>query len=103
MVQAPFHVRLQAMGKTAVVAANVPHDMPLSQADRRAAVTRLIASHPQLSDRAIAHVAGLSAKTVAAIRRRSTDAVPQLNGRVGRDGRVRPVNGTAGRPRAAAF
>ncbi len=81
------------------VEANVAHGLPLSQADRRAAATRIVASHPQLSDRAIGHSTGLAAKTVAAIRR-SADAV-QLNARVGRDGRLRPLDGATGR-RAAA-
>lgn len=80
---------------------NIAHGLPLSQADRRAAAERIIASHPQMSDRAIGHSAGLAAKTVAAIRRRSNEGVPQLNARVGRDGRVRPLDGGAGRLRAA--
>ena len=83
------------------VEANVTHGLPLSQADRRAAASRIIASHPYMSDRAIGESAGLAAKTVAGIRRRSTGAVPQLNARVGRDGRVRPLDGVAGRRRAA--
>jgi hypothetical protein len=83
------------------VEANVTHGLPLSQADRRAAATRLIGSHPHLSDRAIGESAGLAARTVASIRRRSTDAVPQLNARVGRDGRVRPLDKMAGRRRVA--
>jgi ParB-like chromosome segregation protein Spo0J len=83
------------------VEANVAHGLPLSQADRRAAATRIIASHPQMSDRAIARASGLGAKAVASIRRRSTDPGSQLNARVGRDGRVRPLNSVAGRWRAA--
>jgi hypothetical protein len=83
------------------VEANVTHGLPLSQADRRAAASRIIQSHPYMSDRAIGESAGLAAKTVAGIRRRSTGAVPQLNARVGRDGRVRPLDGVAGRRRAA--
>ena len=83
------------------VEANVTHGLPLSQADRSAAAARIVASHPHLSDRAIAESAGLAAKTVAGIRRRSTDAVPQLNARVGRDGRVRPLSSVEGRQRAA--
>jgi ParB-like chromosome segregation protein Spo0J len=82
------------------VAANVTHGLPLSQADRRAAAARIIMSHPQLSDRAIGESAGLAARTVASIRR-STGGVPQLNARVGRDGKVRPLDRTAGRRRAA--
>ncbi|MEH0541621.1 transcriptional regulator [Streptomyces sp. B21-105] len=83
------------------VQANIAHGLPLSQADRRAAATRIIASHPQMSDRAIARASGLGAKAVAAIRRRSSDAVPQLNARIGRDGRVRPLSSVEGRWRAA--
>jgi hypothetical protein len=80
---------------------NVAHGLPLSQADRRAAAERIIASHPHMSDRAIGHSVGLAAKTVAAIRKRSGGEVPQSNARVGRDGRVRPLNSGEGRQRAA--
>ncbi len=52
-------------------------------------------------DRAIGRSAGLAAKTVAAIRKRSSDDAPQSNARVGRDGRVRPLDSTEGRQRAA--
>ncbi len=79
---------------------NIAHGLPLSLADRRAATERIIASHPQMSDRSIGHSAGLAAKTVAAIRKRSGD-VPQWDARVGRDGRVRPLNSDQGRRRAA--
>lgn len=85
------------------VKANVTHGLPLSQSDRRAAASRIVTSHPHLSDRAIAETVGLAARTVAAIRRRSSDAVPQLNARVGRDGRVRPLSSAEGRLRAAAL
>ncbi|MFF1910565.1 ParB/RepB/Spo0J family partition protein [Streptomyces sp. NPDC058239] len=83
------------------VQANITHGLPLSQDDRRAAAGRIIASHPQMSDRAIARASGLGAKAVASIRRRSTDVVPQLNSRIGRDGRVRPLSSVEGRWRAA--
>ncbi|MBT2234830.1 ParB N-terminal domain-containing protein [Nonomuraea sp. NEAU-A123] len=83
------------------VQANIAHGLPLTQADRRAAAIRIVASHPHMSDRAIARASGLGAKAVAAIRRRSTDSVPQLNARIGRDGRVRPLSGVSGRLRAA--
>ncbi len=85
------------------VEANVTNGLPLSRADRRAAAARITTSHPHMSDRAIAVSAGLSAKTVASIRCRSTDAVPQFNARVGRDGKVRPLNNVEGRQRAAAL
>jgi ParB-like chromosome segregation protein Spo0J len=80
---------------------NVAHGLPLSQADRRAAAERIIASHPQMSDRGIGHSAGLAAKTVAAIRKSSSEESPQSNARVGLDGRVRPLDSGAGRRRAA--
>lgn len=78
---------------------NVSHGMPLTLADRRAAAMRIIRSHPQLSDRSIAFTSGLAAKTVGSLRR-GMDS-PQVEARIGRDGRVRPINGAAGR-RAAA-
>lgn len=82
------------------VEANVTHGLPLSQGDRRAAAERITGSHPHLSDRTIAQLAGLSAKTVAAIRR-SSGSVPQVSARVGKDGRVRPLSSVEGRYRAA--
>jgi hypothetical protein len=85
------------------VEANVTHGLPLSLADRRAAAERIIALHPHMSDRGVGESAGLAARTVAVIRRRSADAGSQLNARVGRDGKVRPLNGAEGRRRAAAL
>lgn len=87
------------------VKANVAHGLPLSRADRTAAVTRIIDTHPQWSDRMIASIAGLSPKTIAAIRLRgSSEANSQSNSRrIGHDGRIRPVNGTEGRRIAVKF
>ncbi|MFI9388820.1 ParB/RepB/Spo0J family partition protein [Kutzneria sp. NPDC052558] len=79
------------------VETNVVHGLPLSAADRGAAVERILQTHPQWSDRAIASVTGLSAKTVGVIRRRAAVDVPQLRVRVGRDGRVRPLDCSDGR------
>ncbi|MET9147761.1 MULTISPECIES: winged helix-turn-helix transcriptional regulator [unclassified Streptomyces] len=79
------------------VEANTRHGTPLSRAERTAAATRIIASHPQWSDRAIAQVAGLSAHTVAALRQRSRERTAQSNSRIGRDGRVRPVSSAESR------
>lgn len=76
---------------------NAAHGLPLSRADRAAAAVRLICSYPQWSDRAIAGAAGLSDKTVATIRRQASAEIPHLPGRIGRDGRVRPVSAAAGR------
>ncbi|WP_309141945.1 transcriptional regulator [Streptomyces griseicoloratus] len=83
------------------VEANVTHGLPLSREDRRAAAERIIASHPAMSDRAIARATGLGAKTVASIRRQTSVSGPRLNSRIGRDGKVRPLNGAEGRRRAA--
>lgn len=82
------------------IESNSRHGLPLSLADRRAATARLVASHPHLSDRAIAQASGLGAKSVAAIRR-STAPERELNTRTGQDGRVRPLDRAAGRHRAA--
>jgi hypothetical protein len=80
---------------------NVVHGLPLSRADREAAARRIIRSHSELSDRAIAAVVGLSPPTVGAIRRRLTDSSFQSNVRVGQDGRTRPLNAVEGRLRAS--
>jgi ParB-like nuclease domain len=80
---------------------NVAHGLPLSQADRRAAAERIVASHPFLSNSVIGQIAGLAAKTVAVIRRRSEEGAPQASVRVGRDGKVRPLDSGDGRCRAA--
>ncbi|WP_149824890.1 ParB/RepB/Spo0J family partition protein [Streptomyces tailanensis] len=81
---------------------NIAHGLPLSQADRTAAAERILKTHPYWSDRRVASNAGLAPSTVAAIRRRSTGRSDQLNApRVGRDGRVRPLQATEGRLRAS--
>lgn len=81
---------------------NTRHGLPLSLADRKAAATRMIASHPEMSDRAIANWAGLAAKTVARIRS-SAKELPPSDRRMGRDGRQRPLDAGDGRRRAAEF
>ena len=50
------------------VKANVTHGLPLSLADRRAAAARIIGLRPELSDRSIARMAGLTHTTVTTIR-----------------------------------
>ena len=79
------------------VEANMRHGLPLSLADRAVAAKRIIGSHPHWSDRRIAAVAGLSPKTVGAIRGRPSADADQLASRVGRDGRARPVDPARGR------
>ena len=80
---------------------NVSHGLPLSLTDRKTAAARILAWRPELSDRATAAVTGLSPKTVAVIRRRACEGVPQRRERLGSDGRRRPLNGVEGRRRAA--
>lgn len=84
------------------VAANVVHGLPLSLADRRAAVIKILRTHSHWSDRSIARSTGLSARTVRSIRRANAENV-QSNTRLGRDGRIRPLDATAGRQAAAEF
>jgi hypothetical protein len=79
------------------VSANITHGLPLSLADRQAAAMRVVRVYPQWSDRAVARAVGLSGKTVGVLRREATEEVPQLNKRLGQDGRLRPVNGAVGR------
>jgi hypothetical protein len=85
---------------------NVVHGLPLTLAERRAAARQMLKSHHRRSDRAIASVCGVSPTTVARLRKelganafakRTQDAT----GRVGLDGRVRPLNGQALRARIA--
>jgi len=82
---------------------NITHGLPLSYTDRRAAALRIIASHPQWSDRAIGSTTGLAAGTVGTIRRCATGDDAQLPTRIGRDGRTRPLNCADGRVRASAL
>ncbi|MFE0459708.1 ParB and winged helix-turn-helix domain-containing protein [Kitasatospora sp. NPDC058965] len=73
--------------------------LPLSVAERKAAAERIVRLRPELSDRSIARSAGLSAKTVGEIRRRSVGLGGGTVSRLGRDGRLRPVNPNEGRRR----
>lgn len=83
------------------VDANIKHGMPLSLADREAAASRVLMLYRQWSNRAVAAATGLSPTTVGAIRNRLFHP-DEGESRVGRDGRVRPVDRVAGRRRASA-
>ncbi|MFD4971264.1 nuclease [Streptomyces sp. NPDC058424] len=83
--------------------ANCSHGLPLSKADRVAGAQRVLGSHPDWSDRAIAGITGLSAKTIASLRDRSAIATPLGGKRIGQDGRRRPVDAGEGRRRAAEY
>jgi hypothetical protein len=76
------------------ISANARHGLPLTLRDRKAAAARLLGLYPDRSDRAVAELAGLSGKTVGALRR-SIAHLPQLPTRMGRDGRVRAVDRTS--------
>lgn len=79
------------------VRSNVVHGLPLKIAERRAAAQRIIKDQPNMSDRSIARIAGLAAKTVAGIRTKTRAEVPQLEARLGSDGKWRPISPAEGR------
>ena len=76
---------------------NVAHGLPLALADRKRAAERIIGSHPQWSDRRVATATGTSPVTVAEVRRRVVGEASATGSRIGQDGRVRPLDGSAGR------
>jgi ParB-like chromosome segregation protein Spo0J len=80
---------------------NSGHGMPLSRADRLAAVANVLSQFPHWSDRAIASLTGTSPHTVAARRRSATMHSAHLHARVGKDGVVRPRTTAEGRQLAA--
>lgn len=80
---------------------NSEHGLPLTLAERKNAALRIMNYHPEWSDRAIAAIAGLSDKTVGAIRRNAGSSLPRLDGRIGRDNEYHPLNPREGRLRAS--
>jgi hypothetical protein len=76
---------------------NVDHGLPLALADRKRAAERFFASHPQWSDRKVASITGISPGAVAEIRKRIVGPAQRTGSRIGQDGRVRPLDGSAGR------
>ncbi|MFF2964479.1 ParB/RepB/Spo0J family partition protein [Streptomyces sp. NPDC057963] len=80
---------------------NTAHGLPLSRAERIAAAARILRTHPRWSNRMIAGVTGLAESTVRVRRRDLPEPGPRSCTRVGRDGRVRPVNAAEGRLRAS--
>ncbi|MGF1425343.1 ParB N-terminal domain-containing protein [Kitasatospora sp. LaBMicrA B282] len=82
------------------VKANIAHGLPLTLADRQAAAARIVISHPQWSDRSIAKVTGLAAKTVRTVREQTMGDAPSPHSRVGQDGKVRPLSTAVGRKAA---
>lgn len=82
---------------------NVTHGLPLTLSERKAAAQRVLRSYPHWSDRSIGLIAGVSNKTVGKLRGCTTEEISQLNPRLGRDGKMRPVSPAIGRRRAAEF
>ena len=83
------------------VQANIEHGLPLSLADRKAAAARIVTWHAEWSDRRVAAVVGLSPDAVAGIRRAVCAGAERVTARIGRDGRVRPIDSSQGRLRAS--
>jgi ParB-like chromosome segregation protein Spo0J len=73
------------------VRANISHGKPLTLAEREAAAKKILGMRSDWSDRLVGSIYGLSGKTVGRLRK-STEEIPQLMVRVGRDGRQRPTN-----------
>ncbi|MEW1748323.1 hypothetical protein [Streptomyces angustmyceticus] len=98
-IRAEFFEGTEEESFVLAVRANVGHGLPLPLVDRKAAAARILRTYPQWSDRSIGEVSGLSPKTVGAIRRRSAEEDPRLNGvvRLGRDGRTHPSSAAEGR------
>jgi hypothetical protein len=65
--------------------------------EREAMATALILRHPERSDRGIAVATGLPASRVAVLRKRAATMRDQPTARIGRDGRVRPLDTSTGR------
>jgi ParB-like chromosome segregation protein Spo0J len=82
---------------------NTLHGLPLSKADRISGAKRILMAHPDWADRAVASVTGMSAKTIAVLRNRSSGEVIPFEKRLGRDGKRRPVSAVEGRKRATAY
>jgi hypothetical protein len=78
---------------------NVSHGLPLTLAERRSAVKRLLKRLPGWSDSRIAETCGVSARTVGRCRKEVEPPPSKLERRVGRDGKRRPANPEAVRGR----
>jgi ParB-like chromosome segregation protein Spo0J len=85
------------------IKSNTLHGLPLSKADRISGAKRILMAHPDWSDRAVAGVTGMSAKTIAVLRNRSSGEVLPFEKRLGRDGKRRPVSAAEGRKRATEY
>jgi ParB-like chromosome segregation protein Spo0J len=86
---------------------NVRNGLPLTLSERRWGAQRVLREHPEWSDRRVGDICALAAVTVARLRAdlpglvadRLTVQFEQLDARVGRDGKSRPVDRRALRGR----
>ena len=85
------------------IQANTLHGLPLSRADRISGAKRVLAAHPDWSDRAVAGVTGLSAKSIASFRNSLADDSRFSGKRLGRDGKRHPIMPAEGRRRASEY
>ena len=85
------------------VKSNTLHGLPLTRADRISSAKRILGAHPDWSDRALAGITGLSAKSISSLRNTATADAPFTGKRLGRDGKRRPVTSADGRQRAAEY
>ena len=83
------------------VRANTTHGKPLTLAERLLAASRILATRPDISDRAIAGICGLSPHTVTD--RCNADPTRDQTQRVGADGRTRPLSSQITRQQATAL
>ncbi|MFD3722998.1 hypothetical protein [Streptomyces sp. NPDC058674] len=88
----------RAEARLLAIALNVVHGRPLTSADRTAAARQILLAHPRWSDRAVGAVTGLSGHRISQLRKGTT--ADTAGHRVGRDGRVRPVDSSRSRERA---
>ncbi len=101
-IEVTFYDGEQESAFVHAVEANIKHGMPLTKADREAAAEKIIRFFPHWSDRSISKIAGLSAKKISSIRSTvSPDSGGSAAVRIGKDGRARPLDSSAGRLRAA--
>lgn len=85
------------------VKSNTLHGLPLTRPDRISSAKRILGAHPDWSDRALAGITGLSAKSISSLRNTATADAPFTGKRLGRDGKRRPVTPADGRQRAAEY
>jgi ParB-like chromosome segregation protein Spo0J len=85
------------------IKSNTLHGLPLSRADRISGAKRVLVAHRDWSDRAVAGITGLSAKSIASLRNSSTGDTQFTGKRLGRDGKRHPVMPTEGRRRATEY